>query len=254
MNSDPIVFTHIYKTAGGSFVEGVVRPNYDEGDIYHTPAGLLGVLREGNREALQTAQFIYGHTPHGLHHFLGRDARYVTFLRHPVDRAISWYYWIKDLDRIDLYRRHPLRNYADSVCIKEFYENRDHSNEQTRFLAGTISNKLYPKIDAQWIDDWILKLAKRNLRDYACIGLVERYEESVQLMQDTFGWERRNTVSRQHTTDKRPDLEELREFDERIVDELAEYHQLDFELYRYAEELFEEQLEEANLTAAEVSA
>jgi hypothetical protein len=236
-------------------VEEVVRPNYDDEEIYRTPAGLLGLLREGDREALRTAQFIHGHTPHGLHRYLSRDVQYVTFLRHPVDRAISWYYWIKDLDRTDLYRRHPLRNYADSVCIKEFYENRDHSNEQTRFLAGTIPNKLYPKIDTRWTDDWILEVAKRHLREYACVGLVERYEESVQLMRNTFGWEHRKSVSRRHTTDERPGLEELREFDERIVDELAEYHQLDFELYRYAEELFEQQLAEADLdSAAEVSA
>jgi len=88
-----------------------------------------------------------------------------------VDRAISWYYWIKDLERIDLYRRHPLRNYADSVSIKEFYENRDHSNMQARFVAGSLYNYLYPRINTAWFDSWVLKTAKRNLNQYACIGL-----------------------------------------------------------------------------------
>jgi hypothetical protein len=231
MSMKPIIFTHIYKTAGGSFVNNIVRPNYEEDLVYKTPAGLLGVLRAGDRDALRRAQFIYGHTPHGLHRLLGREAQYVTFLRHPVDRAISWYYWSKDLERIDLYRRHPLRNYADSVSIKEFYENRDHSNAQTRFLAGSLYNNLYPKLSAQWLDDRMLSIAKRNLGQYACIGLLERFEESVQLMQHTFGWMKRQENPRKHTTKKRPSLEGLREFDERIVDELAEYHQLDFELY-----------------------
>lgn len=44
-------------------------------------------------------------------------------------------------------------------------------------------------------------------------------------MQQTFGWTERKKITRQHTNKKkRPSLKELREFDERIVDELAEYH------------------------------
>jgi hypothetical protein len=248
MSDPPVLFTHIPKTAGGSFVEAAVKPNHADDEIYRVTGGLSGAFRTCRTDAFQEAQFIYGHVPYGLHWLRGDSAQYVTFLRHPVDRAISWYYWIKDLDRIDLYRRHPLRNYADSVSIKEFYEDRDHSNMQTRFLAGPFWKTLYAKANSVRLDRWMLDVAKRHLRQYACIGLVEQFETSIRLMQRRFGWTDLGSASRQHTTSGRPGLEELRAFDKRIVDELAEYHQLDFKLYEYAKKLFEQQVTETEPT------
>jgi hypothetical protein len=250
MSDTPVLFTHIPKTAGGSFVESAVKPNHADDEIYRVSGGLSGALRACRTDAFREAQFIYGHVPYGLHWLCGDNVRYITFLRHPVDRAISWYYWIKDLDRIDLYRRHPLRNYADSVSIKEFYENRDHSNMQTRFLAGPFWKKLYAQVNSAYLDEWVLRAAKHHLRQYTCIGLVERFEASLQLMQRRFGWTDLNRTSRRHTTNERPSLDELRSFDERIVDELADYHQLDFELYAYAKKLFEQQRSEPEVTLA----
>jgi len=196
-----IIFPHIPKTAGTSFRKMVIEANVPSSRIYHG-GGLRSYFAEG-----RTADVVVGHTPYGLHYFTRRPVRYMTFLRNPIDRALSFYYFIKDLKRTDLYRRHPLRNYADSVSIREFYENPCFSNMQTRYIAGLLSNKLYPYCRLETFRARVLEQAKRHLRGFTFIGLLEQYDRSVMMAQRVFGWEQKKSVQPQSQTDERPSVE-----------------------------------------------
>jgi hypothetical protein len=243
-----LIFIHIPKTAGSSFLSTLVKPNVPDDEFYQVPGGVLDLLKPVERTAARRASFVYGHVPYGIHLYTHQPAQYITFLRHPLDRAVSWYYWIKDLQRIDLFRRHPLRNYADSVSIKEFYENRTHSNEQTRYLSGVLSKKLYSFLPSQRLDNWCLEKAKYHLRDFACFGLVEQFETSMSLFQKTFNWEERIQTPRRRKTRKRPSLDEIRDVAPGTIAKLREHHQLDMELYRFAQDLFSDRVRSAGLT------
>lgn len=174
---------------------------------------------------------------------------YVTFLRHPIERALSWYYFIKGQKRLDLYRRHPLRNYADAVSIVEFYENPIFANMQTRYIAGLITNKLYPHVRSNTFEKYVLRKAKRHLDGYACFGIQERFDESIALIQQTFGWENYRAVSPQKASGNRPTVRELVDYDHRIVDELCQYHELDLEFYAYALNRFDKRANQIDETA-----
>ncbi len=241
---DQIIFPHIPKTAGTSFTKGLVAPNVPPGQIRSGNARRF--LKEGRKAA-----FFHGHTPHGLARFSTRRSVYVTFLRDPIDRAVSWYYFIKGVKRLDLYRRHPLRNYADSVSIGEFYENPKFANMQTRFIAGIMAHKLYPYARFRAFDRYVLRSARRHLSGYACFGLRERFDESIALMQQTFGWENTRTVAPQKKTKERPSVGDLMDRDPRIVDELRQYHKLDLESYAYASDLFDRRVRRMDETAKE---
>jgi len=46
-------------------------------------------------DASNSIRFIRGHFEFGVHKYLYRPYTYITMLRHPIERAISWYYFVK---------------------------------------------------------------------------------------------------------------------------------------------------------------
>ena len=82
-----------------------------------------------------SCKIVTGHFKYGLHNFFRRKPRYITFLREPLDRAVSHYYFIKDCDRKKYL--HPLRNIADALSLEDFY---------SKYEAPKSSNKLYSRI------------------------------------------------------------------------------------------------------------
>lgn len=173
-------------------------------------------------------------------------------LRDPIDRAVSWYYWIKDMERIDLFRRHWLRNYADSVCITRFYKNRQYSNMQTRFIAGYLSHKVYPSADSEYFEQWMLDRAKKNLESFIVFGLQGEFETSVQLIQETLGWSNYEPSPPTQKTKNRRTVDEIMKIAPRIIEELREYHRLDIELHNFAKKLFRKRVKAAGLDTDEV--
>jgi hypothetical protein len=222
-----IIFTHIPKTAGTSFIKTVVEPNVS--GIYRYQ-GMRKFVLDNRSDQL----FVKGHCPYGLH-LLSRNKhiQYITFLRDPVERAISYYYFIKDSDT-KLYK-HPLRDYADSVTLKEFYENKNFQNLQTRFIAGLLQHSLYSKIQLKKI---VLKSAKQNLSNFYFYGISEQFEQSVEKIRDKFAWEKVVEFSLQKKTQKRPLIENI---DKTTLLSLNAAHDLDWQLYNFAVKHFEEQ-------------
>ena len=169
-----------------------------------------------------------------------RPLDYITMLRDPVDRAVSFYYYVKDIVRIDLVERHPLRDYADSVTISKFYENPSMSNIQTRYMAGFIYNKMYPIMfkNTRFVDT-MLAAAKRNLTECRAFGIQGQFDASVKLIQKRMGWTEYVPLdAKAAKTKDRPSYEEIDRYNKRVIPSLRNSHRLDQELYRYAVELF----------------
>jgi hypothetical protein len=227
-----IVFTHVPKTSGTSFRQALVEPNVGTGQIYRY-AGARRFLRERGAER----SFVWGHVPSGIHLLTRREVAYVCFLRDPVDRAVSYYYFVKDSD--PAVYKHPMRDEADALSITEFFRRRKFQNWQARFLAGMPYHYLYPRLSSPRFERATLSRAIANLSSrYACFGVQERFEESLDLFQLRLGWQRRTTVPPQKKTGRRPALAEL---DEATRSALREANALDCELYELAVARFEAQ-------------
>lgn len=234
------IFIHIEKTAGSSLLASLIKPNTSHHERVGGPRAYL---------PHRNASCISGHVPYGLHWLTTRPVRYFTMLRDPIDRAVSWYYFIKDLVRTDLWKPHPLREYADSVTLVEFYQNPRYANMQTRFLAGWTYHKIYPLMHhSAAFQRQTLRAAKRHLRACAAFGLQHRYDESVMLFRDVFGWDKYQPVPPQARTKKRPSLQEIDDLNPTVLPRLRASHQLDLELFEYATEHFDEQLGEGRGT------
>lgn len=222
-----IIFTHIPKTAGTSFIKTVVEPNICG---FYRYKGMKKFVLDNQIDQL----FVQGHCPYGLHLLTRKKhIQYITFLRDPVERAISYYYFIKDSDT-KLYK-HPLRDYADSVSLKEFYENKNFQNLQTRFIAGLLQHSLYSKIQLKKI---VLKSAKQNLSNFYFYGISEKFEQSVEKISNKLAWEKVVESSLRKKTKKRPLIENI---DKTTLLSLNAAHDLDWQLYNFAVKHFEEQ-------------
>jgi hypothetical protein len=85
----------------------------------------------------------------------------------------------------------------------------------------------------------MLEAAKENIRrDFSCVGLTERFDESILLMQRVFGW-KNISYAKRRVTQERPRGSEI---PTDVVDLLRKRTQLDAELYEFACGVFEAQL------------
>lgn len=225
-----IVFTHIPKTAGSFFQKKFIEANVPPNKSY-TTAG----LRQFVRQSSDCYRLFYGHIPYGVHLLTPRTVKYITILRDPIDRAISFYYSMKEVD-IKIYK-HPFREYADSLTLKDFYKNRRLQNVQTRFIAGVLSDKIYPNLPSKYTDNWILYLAQKNLQNYI-YGIFDRLEESIKLFQKKLFWTAPIDMTPYRKTQNRPTKADL---DQETIQFLIRTQSLDIKLYEFALKHFDKQ-------------
>ena len=177
-------------------------------------------------------RLIKGHFYFGLHRFIPGPSVYITFLRNPVERVLSFYH----------YARSTPDHYLYDVLTKECLNLKaplaqeatlELCNEQTRLLAGD-----------EWEDPQrpvtraALERAQVNLRThFRVVGLTEEFDASVLLVHRTFGWDLPFYV-KENVTKNKPDGAVLDAETRRLVEETNSF---DLELYEYARGLFNEQ-------------
>lgn len=224
-----IILTHIPKTAGSSFRKSIIKANVPEEKIYR-----YGGLKNFTIDMLaKNYSVVVGHVPYGIHCFTTKKVKYITFLREPVDRLISYYYFLRS-SNAGLYGNPQLLDYANSVSLKEFAINRNLHNIQTRFTAGLLSHKLYPFIDSPSFSKTVFNTAINNLENhYFGIGILEYYDESVAYLQDKLGWRGEKQISQvaARRNSEKPDCLEL---DNDTLQALKQANDLDLKLYSYA--------------------
>lgn len=235
---------HIEKTSATSIRKSVLEPNLSCRRVGSMRAALAERVRAGagGRAGPQGADPVdcyHGHVAHGFHHVVGIQPRYVTVLRDPVDRAVSFYYFVKDIERTDLFERHPLRDYADSVTVAQFFENPRFANVQTRRLAGIAYDRAYPRLHgSRSFTRAMLAAARAHLDAMPVFGLQEAFAESQGRFMAFVGTDRCVEGLREKATGRRMSLEEIRAVRPSLIDRLNAAHALDNELYAYAVERF----------------
>jgi hypothetical protein len=230
-----VVFLHVLKTAGTTLhriIERQYRPEqtYSVGLVEGESLAGLAELSETRRAKIR---MLRGHMGFGVHRFLPGPSTYVTILRDPVERVISYYYFV--LRTPDHYFHHALT--SGDVGLKAFIRDKMHvmaDNAQTRTISGVWQKPGFGECTQQ-----TLETAKRHLRQhFAIVGLTERFDETLLLLRRGFRW-RNVFYTRHNVTSDRPRRDEL---SPSTLDALVEANRLDIELYRYAAELFEGQV------------
>jgi hypothetical protein len=211
------IFIHIPKTAGMSLRETVRRAYPGDRCVFiysHNPAHL-----DALRSDVQRADAVYGHFSFGVHELFGIEGRYVTILRRPVDRVVSFFRHQASHDDNEYHRR-----IANGMTLKDLLRTEQcHqvNNHMVRILSG--------HADAGVTHDrGLLDQAEANLEThFAAVGITERMDESVALIGRALGWSAQPPVPRINVGRRRQSFV----LDEDTRAEIARYNALDIELY-----------------------
>ena len=225
-----LIFLHIPKTAGTT-LNRIIESQYSPWAIYTidphriraTPERLKR-LPEARRRRLRVVR---GHFFYGIHECLPQGATYITMLRDPVARVLSAYHFILRRPLNPLHRKLKRERLTVQDCLRLFPQ---RHNLQCRLLSGIQDSSIK--------DEQLLETAKKNLiTSFKVVGVSERFEESLSLMAQAFGWRIRFYENRK-VAKNRPVV------DPQLAKTIREHEYLDVELYEFGKNLFEEALQQ----------
>lgn len=153
------------------------------------------------------------------------DYKIFMLLRHPVDRIISEYYFIKERDMFFSKLKPRPNNF------KEYALHRQTANYIVSFLLGNeiYASKRPNEEDLQQVINGIENL---NI----AVGLFEHFQESLDLFQKKVGIQWPRVIENKRVTVIRPEREEV---SQQLSEQILKHHHLDLALYEYAKKKFE---------------
>lgn len=218
-----LVFVHVPRTAGTT-LQRVIRDRYPRERYLHfdDPERAEQELAAMPKEALAAIDAVLGHVHFGVHRHFPQPARYITMLRHPVARIASHYRYVRSNPSHHLHREVVARN-MDLV----------------EYAHGDLSDELRDGQVRMFSPDASLEEAKRALaEEFEVVGLTERFDESLLLMQDAFGWS-----TPYYARENRSDASSTAPTHEALT-AIEAANPLDLALYEFAEELLARQIDE----------
>ncbi len=235
--TETVIFLHIQKTAGTT-LHRILDRQYPPGqDFFIKTANDYPIFQTFSINQRGQYRLIRGHMNFGIHKLLPNAATYFTILRDPIERAISYYYHIKND------AAHYNHKYANRWDLKEFLEQGVDAlmaNGQTRIWAGGRPDLGYGECTAE-----VLAQAKQKLQQYcAVVGLAERFDETLMLLKKRFGW-RYVFYTPQNVSANRLRRHEL---SPDTLETVKKFNQLDIAFYQYGVSLFEEQVHQQGKT------
>jgi len=218
MPEQPLIFIHLPKTAGTS-LRKIVRKNYRSRELFfvynrHPRFNSTEDLWNFGPEDFKKYKVIMGHFPFNKKLFPFEDRRFVTIIRDPVQRAISYYHHVMNRAQ---WRGNELSlaDYMESSGDIQF------QNHQVRLLAGMKRNPITEKH---------LERAIRNIEEqFLFVGTSEKFARSVEHLHDILGWRRKkifyeNVTPRERTENR---------FSEDILGRLREINEYDIRLHEW---------------------
>ncbi len=187
------IFLHIGKT-GGSTLQRILYRHYRPSErlLVLSRTAVPGrapredtvrwfaELPEGERAR---PRLIEGHVIYGIHRWVPRPCTYLTLLRDPVALTISQYRYVLRTPSHLLHERAMQLGSLDAYVRSGVSLEAD--NSQTRAISGDTTTSF-----GACTDD-MLDTARGNLeRRFAVVGQLERFDESLVLMNRAFGWSR----------------------------------------------------------------
>lgn len=225
------VFIHLPKTAGytlGIIIRMECLPHSLLGERYRfhfvrNPQELEAFGQWCTRlspTTLNRLKLLYGHIifHYNIEQFLSKPCRYFTFLRDPVERVISHYYF---------YVERVLQRGKTPISLETFVRSPENQNLQTQWLTTSAGIQGTPQ---QMLEAAIANLESR----FFFVGITERFDESILMLKSLLQW-RMPYYIRLNETKSRPATDQLQHT---ALDLIREHNQLDQLLYEYGLQRF----------------
>ena len=215
----PLIFIHLPKTAGTS-LRRTIQKNYRSRELFfvynrHPEFHSMDELWGFDPEDFTKYKIIMGHFPFKRKLFPFDDRRFVTIVREPVQRVISYHRHVMGRDE---WR-------GREISLIEYMQTSGDiqlQNHQTRLLSGMKPNPVTEKH---------LEQAIKNIEKYFLhAGTSERFADTVDCLHDLLGWRKKKVFyenvspNQQATTDN---------YSEDILEKLRDINEYDFKLHKY---------------------
>ncbi|HYQ72779.1 MAG TPA: sulfotransferase family 2 domain-containing protein [Gammaproteobacteria bacterium] len=222
----PALFQHIQKTAGTTIVE-IASQRYgsnmtSHGDHVGKPPG-----------EFVDVPFVSGHFGFDFARQLMADRYSFTFLRDPVKRVLSMYYYCRrqEPDASPMYRiaqELDLESFLRSALDSPLVKSRIWNNQVWQLAHG------WANLDNRQIDDFepsrLLDMAKDNLQAFSHVGFTEDFETDRNIILESLGLQKpqENVIAnaREQTSET-----ELSPAERELLEKVTS---LDQALYQYA--------------------
>ncbi|HNS13110.1 MAG TPA: sulfotransferase family 2 domain-containing protein [Bacteroidia bacterium] len=211
-----LISLHIPKTAGTSF-RNILKSVYGEEQVVRLDINGKEDVRLNQilyRETqLPKAKVIHGHFTMELieNKFkLPPDVKVITWLRDPVKRVVSNYFYLESRLKEILDEENNNLNILSKMqrTLIEYARSENSRNRQTKFVKG------------------------RSLEDFDFVGIQEHFESDIGRLSKVLGWkELPNILYHNKTPELKADISN------EILDEIYELNKEDTELYNKAIEL-----------------
>jgi FkbM family methyltransferase len=249
----PIYFLHMPKT-GGSTLSAFLETLYLPAEFWHR--GEVRYWRDLlrlNPDELRRCQIINGHFGGYVSKHVALPLRYITFVREPLERALSHYeHVLRD-------QTHYLHSVAQSLGSFGAYLRDERSqptvvNFQLRSIGANLNpvelakglsaselerNELERRLDTMPLSERpeeLLRVADARMEQMCFVGLTERFDESLRLLCELFGWPTPVTFEARNVNPRFTSTKELPSADLKLLKRLNEP---DIELYHLAKARFE---------------
>jgi len=224
----PIFFDHTPKAGGMSLVR-----------VFEDIVGKSAVLHVNGQHAGAVCSHsvdipvVSGHFFFTPGEALPADRFCLTMLREPLDRVLSNYYFSRNNASTTLAAN---VKFAQSMELEEYIECEDF--EIRSDVSNAQTNHFYPLIwsaSGKPDNEQKLSSAKLALEQFHLVGVLEQYQDFVDVLCYEQGWPPVLKVPLENTTLRRQKVPEL---PSHVLARLRALNELDIELYEHARQLF----------------
>lgn len=223
----PAIFLHIQKTAGSSIVHAAAQ-HYDNSIVSH------GECWGKSPESLEGVDFISGHVGYNYcRRYISKRYSF-TFLRNPVDRVISMYYFcaVRDPHLYEIYKRANQLSFREFLihAVSDPWIKKNIWNNQVWQLAHG-----YAHLDGRTIDDFgeseLLELAIDHLSHFSYVGFTETFNDDYINIATDLEFQDNVCVPKVNVNPDRPSFNCISNEEIELIRDITS---LDHELYDFA--------------------